>query len=114
MMTALSCVSSIRLSARLARRRYKNWVSWPISVTKACSALASIWASSQHLSGRGLESLQLFTHWLGGIAKLAECDPVKAVRDLIHGVDYESLLSETSPSPKAAEMRMKNVNTLFG
>ncbi|NIH11487.1 MAG: DNA helicase Rep [Serratia symbiotica] len=69
---------------------------------------------SQHLSGRGLESLQRFTHWLGGIAKLAECDPVTAVRDLIHGVDYESWLFETSPSPKAAEMRMKNVNTLFG
>lgn len=43
---------------------------------------------SQHLSGRGLESLQRFNHWLGGIAKLAECDPVTAVRDLIHGVDY--------------------------
>jgi len=35
------------------------------------------------------------------------------VRDLIHGVDYESWLFETSPSPKAAEMRMKNVNQLF-
>ncbi|NIG87111.1 DNA helicase Rep [Serratia symbiotica] len=68
----------------------------------------------QHLSGRGLESLQRFTHWLGGIAKFAECDPATAVRDLIHGVDYESWLFETSPSPKAAEMRMKNVNTLFG
>lgn len=35
------------------------------------------------------------------------------MRDLIHGIDYESRLYETSPSPKAAEMRMKNVNTLF-
>ena len=35
------------------------------------------------------------------------------MRDLIHGVDYESWLFETSPSPKAAEMRMKNVNQLF-
>ena len=35
------------------------------------------------------------------------------MRDLIHGIDYESWLFETSPSPKAAEMRMKNVNTLF-
>ncbi len=33
---------------------------------------------------------------------------------LIRGIDYESWLFETSPSPKAAEMRMKNVNTLFG
>jgi ATP-dependent DNA helicase Rep len=35
------------------------------------------------------------------------------VRDLIRGIDYESWLYETSPSPKAAEMRMKNVNQLF-
>ncbi len=35
------------------------------------------------------------------------------MRDLIRGIDYESWLYETSPSPKAAEMRMKNVNQLF-
>ncbi|KFK93676.1 MULTISPECIES: DNA helicase Rep [unclassified Serratia (in: enterobacteria)] len=68
----------------------------------------------QHLTGRGLESLQRFTHWMEGIAQLVEREPVAAVRDLIHGIDYESWLFETSPSPKAAEMRMKNVNTLFG
>ncbi|TQI78202.1 ATP-dependent DNA helicase Rep [Serratia fonticola] len=68
----------------------------------------------QHLTGRGLESLQRFTHWLDGIAQMVEREPVAAVRDLIRGVDYESWLFETSPSPKAAEMRMKNVNTLFG
>ncbi|GLW39322.1 ATP-dependent DNA helicase Rep [Pectobacterium carotovorum subsp. carotovorum] len=68
---------------------------------------------SQSLTGRGLESLQRFTHWLGEIARLAEREPVAAVRDLIHGLDYESWLYETSPSPKAAEMRMKNVNQLF-
>ncbi|GAB7268355.1 hypothetical protein DZJ_49150 [Dickeya ananatis] len=62
---------------------------------------------SQTLSGRGLESLQRFTQWIGDIARLAEQEPVKAVRDLIHGLDYESWLYETSPSPKAAEMRMK-------
>ena len=66
------------------------------------------------MTGRGLESLQRFTHWLGGIAQQAEREPVAAVRDLIRGVDYESWLFETSTSPKAAEMRMKNVNTLFG
>ncbi|MFJ5484601.1 DNA helicase Rep [Pectobacterium actinidiae] len=68
---------------------------------------------SQSLTGRGLESLQRFTQWLGEIARLAEREPVAAVRDLIHGLDYESWLYETSPSPKAAEMRMKNVNQLF-
>ncbi|MFY3758146.1 3'-5' exonuclease, partial [Escherichia coli] len=54
------------------------------------------------------------THWMDGIAQQAEREPVAAVRDLIRGVDYESWLFETSASPKAAEMRMKNVNTLFG
>ncbi|MFJ5364710.1 DNA helicase Rep [Pectobacterium punjabense] len=68
---------------------------------------------SQSLTGRGLESLQRFTQWLAEIARLAEREPVAAVRDLIHELDYESWLYETSPSPKAAEMRMKNVNQLF-
>ncbi|NDJ55470.1 DNA helicase Rep [Enterobacteriaceae bacterium 4M9] len=68
----------------------------------------------QTLTGRGLEALQRFTAWLGEIAQLAEREPVAAVRDLIRGIDYESWLYETSPSPTAAEMRMKNVNTLFG
>ncbi|KHT41354.1 DNA helicase Rep [Pectobacterium brasiliense] len=68
---------------------------------------------SQTLTGRGLESLQRFTQWLAEIARLADREPVAAVRDLIHGLDYESWLYETSPSPKAAEMRMKNVNQLF-
>ncbi|MDX5630576.1 MULTISPECIES: DNA helicase Rep [unclassified Brenneria] len=68
---------------------------------------------SQSLTGRGLESLQRFTQWVAEVARLAEREPVAAVRDLIHGLDYESWLYETSPSPKAAEMRMKNVNQLF-
>lgn len=68
---------------------------------------------SQTLTGRGYESLTRFTHWLREIQQLAEREPVNAVRDLIRGIDYESWLYETSPSPKAAEMRMKNVNQLF-
>lgn len=68
---------------------------------------------SQHLTGRGLEALQRFTHWLESIARHAESEPIAAVRDLIRGVDYESWLYETSPSAKAAEMRMRNVDQLF-
>lgn len=68
----------------------------------------------QTLQGRGLDALQRFTRWLRDIAQLAEREPVAAVRDLIHGIDYESWLYETSASQKAAEMRMKNVNQLFG
>lgn len=68
---------------------------------------------SQHLTGRGLEALQRFTHWLNQIAERAEREPIAAVRDLLHGVDYQSWLYATSPSSKAAEMRMRNVNQLF-
>ncbi|WP_254891421.1 3'-5' exonuclease, partial [Cronobacter sakazakii] len=68
---------------------------------------------AQTLTGRGYESLTRFTSWLQEVAVLSEREPVAAVRDLIRGIDYEAWLFETSPSPKAAEMRMKNVNQLF-
>ncbi|QTL39697.1 DNA helicase Rep [Xenorhabdus budapestensis] len=67
----------------------------------------------QNLSGRGLAALQRFTHWMDEISRRAGREPLLGVRDLLHGMDYESWLYETSPSPKAAEMRMKNVNQLF-
>lgn len=67
----------------------------------------------QSLTGRGLAALQRFTHWMDEITRQVERDPLLAVRDLLHGMDYESWLYETSPSPKAAEMRMKNINQLF-
>ncbi|HGN1704756.1 TPA: DNA helicase Rep [Providencia rettgeri] len=67
----------------------------------------------QTLKGKGLEALQRFTHWMDGIVQTSEREPLIAVRDLLREMDYESWLYETSPSPKAAEMRMKNVNQLF-
>ena len=86
---------------------------WAMQRNKSLFSASFDMGLEQTLSGRGLESLQRFTHWLQEIARLAEREPVTAVRDLIRGIDYESWLFETSPSPKAAEMRMKNVNTLF-
>lgn len=65
------------------------------------------------MPARSLEHLQRFTLWIESLITLSEREPVAAVRDLIHGIDYESWLYESSGSPKAAEMRMKNVNTLF-
>ena len=68
----------------------------------------------QHLSGRGLESLQRFTHWVNQLADNAERgDTVAVVRQLVRDIHYEDWLYETSPSPKAAEMRMKNVSDLY-
>jgi ATP-dependent DNA helicase Rep len=67
-----------------------------------------------HLSGRGLENLRRFTQWLVAIADNAERgDTVDAVRSLVRDIHYEDWLYETSPSPKAAEMRMKNVSDLY-
>ncbi len=68
----------------------------------------------QHLTGRGLDSLRRFTQWLVAIADQAERgDTVTAVRSLVRDINYEDWLYETSTSPKAAEMRMKNVSDLY-
>ncbi|MGG6320233.1 DNA helicase Rep [Vibrio cholerae] len=68
----------------------------------------------QHLSGRGLENLRRFTEWLVAIADNAERgNTVEAVRALVRDIRYEDWLYETSASPKATEMRMKNVSDLY-
>ncbi|MCG9680251.1 DNA helicase Rep [Vibrio sp. Isolate24] len=68
----------------------------------------------QHLTGRGLENLRRFTQWLVKIADQGERgDTVEAVRSLVRDINYEDWLYETSASPKAAEMRMKNVSDLY-
>ncbi|MCD6670733.1 DNA helicase Rep [Vibrio cholerae] len=68
----------------------------------------------QHLSGRGLDNLRCFTEWLVAIADNAERgNTVEAVRALVRDIRYEDWLYETSASPKAAEMRMKNVSDLY-
>jgi len=68
----------------------------------------------QHLSGRGLENLRRFTEWLVAISDNAERgNTVEAVRSLVRDINYEDWLYETSASPKAAEMRMKNVSDLY-
>ncbi len=80
----------------------------------------SLFASSfelgleQSLSGKGLQSLQAFTRWLVELNdRLQREEPVDVVRDMIQDIGYEDWLYESSPSPKAAEMRMKNVSMLF-
>jgi ATP-dependent DNA helicase Rep len=67
-----------------------------------------------HLSGRGLENLRKFTTWIVKVADNAERgDTIDAVRSLVRDINYEDWLYESSPSPKAAEMRMKNVSDLY-
>ncbi|MGX9419360.1 DNA helicase Rep [Vibrio sp. RC27] len=68
----------------------------------------------QTLTGRGLENLRRFTQWLVALGDNAERgDTIEAVRSLVRDIHYEDWLYETSSSPKAAEMRMKNVSDLY-
>ncbi|WP_022943140.1 DNA helicase Rep [Psychromonas hadalis] len=68
----------------------------------------------QTLNGKGLLSLQAFTRWLVELNdRLKREEQIDVVRDLIRDIGYEDWLYENSPSPKAAEMQMKNVSMLF-
>ena len=68
----------------------------------------------QHLHGRGLQALRHFCEWLCRMSDNAERgNSEEVVRDLVKDIHYEAWLYETSPSPKAAEMRMQNVSTLY-
>ncbi|GAA6173898.1 DNA helicase Rep [Colwellia sp. KU-HH00111] len=68
----------------------------------------------QTLTGRALMKMQAFTQWLVDIADQAERGDTAAVlRAMIREINYEDFLYDTSPSAKAAEMRMKNVTELF-
>ena len=68
----------------------------------------------QTLTGRSLIKLQAFTQWLVNVADQTERGDTAAVlRSMIREINYEDFLYDTSPSAKAAEMRMKNVTELF-
>lgn len=68
----------------------------------------------QHLTGRGLFHVQRFTQWIVETADHAERGDTPAVlRAMVREINYEDWLYDTSPSAKAAEMRMKNVTQLF-
>ncbi|WP_409421586.1 DNA helicase Rep [Pseudaeromonas sp. ZJS20] len=68
----------------------------------------------QHLAGRGLTALRHFCDWLVRLGDNASRgNALEAVRDLIRDIHYEEWLYESSPSPRAAEMRMQNVSTLY-
>ena len=67
-----------------------------------------------HLPARGLQAVQQFAQWIAQLAENAKrAEPAEAIRDLIRQSHYEAWLFETSPSPKAAEMALKNVNELY-
>jgi len=67
-----------------------------------------------HLPARGFQAVQQFAQWIAQLADNAvRAEPAEAIRDLIRQSHYEAWLFETSQSPKAAEMALKNVNELY-
>ncbi|MFD2167423.1 DNA helicase Rep [Thalassotalea euphylliae] len=77
-------------------------------------AASSEFGLEQTLSGRGLVNLQKFTRWLVETSDNSERGDTPAVlRSMIREMNYEDYLYDSSPSAKAAEMRMKNVTQLF-
>ena len=66
------------------------------------------------LKGRGFNALAGFARWVVELSDNAvRSDTLEAVKDLVRNINYEAYLYETSPSAKAAEMRMKNVSELY-
>ncbi|MBY5922638.1 DNA helicase Rep [Ferrimonas balearica] len=66
------------------------------------------------LPPQAAETVMVFTRWLVELGDRAERgDTLAALKDLVREINYEDHLYDTSPSPKAAEMRMKNVSELY-
>lgn len=66
------------------------------------------------INGQAKSAIMYFTRWIVELSdQLLRSEPLEAVKDLIKGIHYEDWLFETSSSPKAAEMRMKNVSELY-
>lgn len=67
------------------------------------------------LSGKSLVAVQSFGRWMVELSDQAERgDTGSVLRDLIKGAKYEEWIYETATSPKAAEMTMSNISTLYG
>jgi len=67
------------------------------------------------ISGKALMSIEQFSRWIVELSDRAvRGDGIVAIREMIKAMGYEEWLYETSTSPKAAEMAMANISTLFG
>ena len=69
----------------------------------------------EHVSGKALVSIEQFSRWIVELSdQLDRGAGIATVRDMIKTMGYEEWLYESSTSPKAAEMAMGNISTLFG
>lgn len=67
-----------------------------------------------HLGASALNALEEFGRFIVETGDIAERgEGVDAIKQLIRNINYEDFLYESSPSAKAAEMRMKNISELY-
>jgi ATP-dependent DNA helicase Rep len=67
------------------------------------------------LTGKALVSVEQFSRWIVELSdRLERGDGIVTIREMIKTMGYEEWLYESSTSPKAAEMAMANISTLFG
>ena len=67
------------------------------------------------LSGKALVSVEQFSRWIVELSdRVVRGDGIATIREMIKAMGYEEWLYESSTSPKAAEMGMANISTLFG
>ncbi len=64
----------------------------------------------QQLSPLAMDKLKRFGSWLNSTTKRCFTDdPVQTIKEMVHDLDYEAWLQQTSNTPNQAEARMKNV-----
>lgn len=64
----------------------------------------------QKLKAQPLERIKRFSKWLQGISRQCiEGDAIQGIKEMVHDIDYESWLAQTSNSPAQTEKRMANV-----
>lgn len=67
------------------------------------------------ISGKSLNGVEHFSRWIVELSDRAvRGDGIATIREMIKAMQYEEWLYESSTSPKAAEMAMANISTLFG
>ena len=67
------------------------------------------------ITGKALVSVEQFSRWIVELSDRAvRGDGIATIREMIKAMGYEEWLYESSTSPKAAEMGMANISTLFG
>ncbi len=68
----------------------------------------------QTLSGKSLERLQHFTHWLALMSdNIKRGDVLANIQDIVKHIRYETWLFDICTHPKTAEKRMENVQDLL-